>query len=88
MLRKIFDRYQETFPKSPTSMAINLIATFIFIYSLTIIKDHNIPDVYAGGKGYVASYFPQDERPSALPEANCRPSWPIIFPISVKETFQ
>ena len=38
MLKKIFTRHQETLPKSPTSMAINLIATFILICSFAVIK--------------------------------------------------
>ncbi len=58
MLKKIFNRYQETFPKSPTSVAINLIATSFFIYSLTIIRDHNIPDVESAVFAMIALALP------------------------------
>jgi len=45
MLKKISPKYKEILPKSPTSMAINLIATSILIFGFTVIKRYNISDV-------------------------------------------
>ncbi|MGD1047092.1 MAG: isoprenylcysteine carboxyl methyltransferase [Bacteroidota bacterium] len=58
MLKKIVDRYWKTLPKSPTSMTINWIATFIFIYSLTIIKNYDIPVMEAAVFSLIALALP------------------------------
>lgn len=47
-----------------------------------------VPLQFVLSVGCVEGRFPQDERSSMLPEANCRPSQPIIFPISLKEIYQ
>ncbi|MGE5798495.1 MAG: isoprenylcysteine carboxyl methyltransferase [Ignavibacteria bacterium] len=47
MMKRKADRNQEILPKSPTSMTINWIATVIFLYSLTLIKDYNMSGVEA-----------------------------------------
>jgi protein-S-isoprenylcysteine O-methyltransferase Ste14 len=51
-------KHQDDFPKSPTSMPINWIATFIFICSLGIIKEYNIPDVEAAVIAMIALALP------------------------------
>ncbi len=58
MLKKIIERYWKTLPQSPTSMAINWIAAFIFIYSLTIIKEYNIPDMEGAVFSLIALALP------------------------------
>jgi len=58
MMKKIFARYQDAIPKSPTSMAVNLIATSVLIYGFDIIKRYNMPDVEAAVFAMIALALP------------------------------
>jgi protein-S-isoprenylcysteine O-methyltransferase Ste14 len=58
MLTKTFTRYKETLPKSPTSMVINLVATFTLICGFAVIRRYNIPDVESAVFAMIALVLP------------------------------